>query len=97
MSTLPPERTTTVVPELGGVIRPAIKRRRADGSGTLDDELGAHEQHHHGVGDLVLADGHDLVDVALDETEGDPARPFHGDAVGERRARRSRPPIRWLS
>ena len=65
MSTLPPESTTTVVPD-GRRRDPTVHQRGCtDGARTLDDELGSHEQHDHRVGDLVLADRDDLVDVPL--------------------------------
>ena len=67
MSTLPPESTTTVVPDAGGVTRPSINAAAPTAPGSLDHELGPHEQHHDRIGDLVLADGDDLVDVPLDQ------------------------------
>ena len=55
-STLPPDSTTTVVPD-GAAGDPARQQRgHADRARALDDELGALEQEHHRLGDLVLVD-----------------------------------------
>ena len=39
---------------------------------------------HHGVGNVVLVDDHDIIEPVLDERSGELARQLHRDAVGER-------------
>ena len=58
----PPESTIATVPPPLPARRPAEQRRHADGARTLDHELGALQQEHHRLGDVVLVDDDDLVD-----------------------------------
>ena len=53
------------------------------GAGGLDDLLAALHEQEHGLGDLKIADGDDVVGVFLDERDGDVARRLDGDAVGD--------------
>ena len=54
-------------PRRRGAHAPRQQRGHADRPGALDDELRPLEQHDHRLGDLLLADDHDVVDPALDE------------------------------
>ena len=53
------------------------------GAGGLDDLLAALHEQEHGLGDLKIVDGDDVVGVFLDERDGDVARRLDGDAVGD--------------
>ena len=61
---LPPERTTTVVPDGAGATCSLHERRDPDRAGTLDDELRPLQQQHDRVGDRVLVDLDHVVDQA---------------------------------
>ena len=52
-------------------------------TGAFGDGLLALEQEEDGVGDLLFVDGDDVVDVAVDDGEGEVAGAAHGDAVGD--------------
>ena len=52
------------------------------GTGGLDDLLAALHEQQHGLGDLEIANGDDVVGIFLDERDGDVARCLDGDAVG---------------
>ena len=56
----------------GGRDRARAQRRDADRAGALDHELRALEQDDHRVGDVVLADGDELVDPVRDERQRSP-------------------------
>ena len=91
-STLPPDSTAQTWPSGGG--HAALhQRRHGNRAGALDHLLGALEQHHHRLGDLVVRDGDDLVHVALDQRQREVARALDRDAVADRvrRARADRP------
>ncbi len=52
------------------------------GAGGLDDLLAALHEQEHGLGDLEIVNGDDVVGIFLDERDGDIARRLDGDAVG---------------
>ncbi len=60
-------------------------RRHSHGTGRLDDELRAFQQHQQRLRHVVLADGDDLVDDPTHDLEVELAGLRHGDAVGDRR------------
>ena len=66
--------------------RAGEQRGDPDRAGSLDDQLGALEQHHHRLGDVVLADDDELVDPRLHERQHQSAGTLDRDPVGERRA-----------
>ena len=53
---------------------PASSAATPDRARALDDELGPLEQEHHRLGDLVLADDHDVVDPPVDQRQRELAR-----------------------
>ena len=69
---LPPDRMATVVPVCCDLARE--DGRDADGTGRLDDELGALEQNEQRARDVVLVDRDDLIHDLADDLEVEDAR-----------------------
>ena len=83
LSTFPPDTIATVVPPIGRQAT-AQEGRHGHRPGALDDELGAFGQEHHRVGDLVLGDGHEVVEQLAKERQRELAGTLDRDAVGDR-------------
>ena len=77
------EHGADVAPAVG-IDPPVHQRGYRYRARALHHQLRALEQHDHRLGHLVVRDGYDLVHVALDERQGEVARPLDRNAVADR-------------
>ena len=63
--------------------RPFFDAGGGDGAGGFGDGAGVVKEVFHRRADFVGADGNEVIDVLFDEFEGQLARHFDGDAIGE--------------
>ena len=83
-STLPPESTAQISPSARRLDLAGEQRRDRGRAGALDDQLRALEQEHHRLGDLVVGDRDDLVEVGGEQRPRQLAGLLDRDPVADR-------------